>query len=215
MNPQLYLTNVLQSTDYNIPIEANYSVAMYDIARVAANLITNKDIISDNKLNIKQELGLIGNRFMGDTGELFLAASVNLPGENVSSGRVGYTGENTLYGGLLPGPVLKGRQNLDNLGIAFIETNKSFLDYFLRAWVVAASQFGLYSKQDPESTQNFKTTLEITFYDKIIDGTTPRKIIKFNEAVPVDVKGYEAGYGKSTGIRTAQTSWIYSTYEIK
>jgi len=112
---------------------------------------------------------------------------------------------------------LKGRQNLTNLDITFIETTDSFLDYFMRPWVVAASQFGLFTKRDKEnSSQNFKTKIEIYFYDKLSpDGTGIRKRLLFNDAVPLEVGGYEASYGKTVGMRTTKTSWIYSTYEIK
>lgn len=208
MNPQSFL-NKLQSKQYSIPIEANYSVIIYDIGRIAKNLTTNQDIITDKKIeeyvfwpDIEQEM--------------FLATSINLPGENMASGRVGYTGENTVYGGLLSGPVLKGRQNLTNLDITLIETTDSFVDYFMRPWVIAASQFGLFTKRDQNSSQNFKTKIEVLFYDKLSDdGLGIRKRLLFNDAVPLEVGGYEASYGKTVGIRTTKTSWIYSTYEIK
>ena len=208
MNPQSFL-NKLQSKQYSIPIEANYSVIIYDIGRIAKNLTTNQDIITDKKIeeyvfwpDIEQEM--------------FLATSINLPGENMASGRVGYTGENTVYGGLLSGPVLKGRQNLTNLDITLIETTDSFVDYFMRPWVIAASQFGLFTKRDQNSSQNFKTKIEVLFYDKLSDdGLGIRKRLLFNDAVPLEVGGYEASYGKTVGMRTTKTSWIYSTYEIK
>lgn len=208
MNPQSFL-NKLQSKQYSIPIEANYSVIIYDFGRIAKNLTTNQDIITDKKIE--------EYTFWPDIEEeMFLATSINLPGENMASGRVGYTGENTVYGGLLSGPVLKGRQNLTNLDITLIETTDSFVDYFMRPWVIAASQFGLFTKRDQNSSQNFKTKIEILFYDKLSsDGIGIRKRLLFNDAVPLEVGGYEASYGKTVGMRTTKTSWIYSTYEIK
>jgi hypothetical protein len=213
MNPQTFLTQVLQNPGYSIPIEANFGVYMNDLLQVANNILNVRDIISDNNLAIKTDA--IRDIGESSTGEVFFATSVNLPGEVVNSSRVGYTADNTVYGGLLSGPVLKGRRDPNNLEITFIETNESFLDYFLRPWIVAVSQYGLYTRGSA-STQNFKTTLQIDFFDKTYNTKTPvRKTLIFKDAAPVDVGGYEAAYGKSTGLRTNKTSWIYSTYTVK
>lgn len=215
MNPQSFLTNILQSPDYNIPIEANYSIYIEGIKTISANLSANSEAIADNKLTIKEKFA---DKIITEK-EVFFATSVNLPGESTASGRVGYAGENALYGGLLSAPILKGRQNLNNLDITFIETNDSFLDYLIRPWVVAASQFGLFTR-GAGSTQNFKSDIEVTFYDKFNNdgqntGAKIRKTIRFKDAVPLEVGGYEAAYGKTVGLRTTKTSWIYSTYEVK
>jgi len=213
MNPQAFLTQVLQDSRYSIPIEANFGVYMNDLQQVADNIVNVRDIISDNNLAIK--IDTIKDIAKSTTSEIFFATSVNLPGEMVNSSRVGYTVDNTVYGGLLSGPVLKGRKDPNNLEITFIETNESFLDYFLRPWIVAVSQYGLYTRGGA-SAQNFKTTLQIDFFDKTYNTKTPvRKTLIFNNAAPVDVGGYEAAYGKSTGLRTNKTSWIYSTYTVK
>lgn len=212
MKPQDFLTQVLQSPEYSIPIEANYSINMSNLEEIGAKLFRNRNIISDQKLLIRYELI---NRLKD---EVFLATSINLPGESVATGRVGFTGDNTIYGGLLSAPVLRGRQNLNNLDITFIETNDSLLDYFLRPWVVAASQFGLFSRRK-NSPQNLKTEIMVTFFSKKTknNDTTPaeRKTLVFYDAVPVEVGGYEAAYGKSVGVRTTKTSWIYSYYQVK
>jgi len=220
MNPQEYLTQVLQKNTYSIPIEANYGVYIPNLVEIYRNIKNAEDKISDKNLEIKSEV--IASIAESQTKEIFLATSINLPGENVSTSRVGYTVDNNGYGGLLSSPVLKGRRDTNNLEISFIETNISFLDYFIRPWVVAVSQFGLFSKNTniiTASLQNFKTQLEVKFFEKEMsaDGQNKpviRKTFLFNDAVPVEVGGYEAAYGKSVGMRTCKTTWTYSTYKI-
>ena len=213
LQTETFLNQVISDSALNIPIEANFVIGISNINSIINNLDANKDIVSDSKLYVNVDFNTLE---LED--DMFFATGVNLPGESILSGRAGYSTDNSLYGGLLSGPILKGRKDTNNLEITFIETNVSFIDYVLRPWTVTAAQFGLFARSGA-SKQNFKTNISVSFLDKNNSNTGDSKIRKnllFVNAVPTEVGGFEASYGaeKSTGLRTVKTSWIYSTYKV-
>jgi hypothetical protein len=213
LETETFLSSVISDPSLSIPIEANFVIGIANIHSIISNLNDQKNVVSDDKLNVNinfNELEL--------QDDVYFATGVTLPGETITSGRAGFSTDNSLYGGLLSGPILKGRTDTGNLKITFIETNASFIDYVLRPWTVTAAQFGLFART-PKSKQNFKTDITISFLDKNSNSVGDSKIRKrllFNKAVPTEVGGFSALYGtdKSTGLRTVETSWIYSTYTV-
>ena len=150
---------------------------------------------------------------------VLFANGVTIPGDGSTSARVGADG-NGLHGGLLTTPILKGRKDLTNLEITFLETNASFVDFVMRPWAVAVAQYGLFTRA-PNDPQNFKTTITISYLRKdksAGDNDDERKIIKFKDVAPIEVQGYETAYGatgKGVDMRTVKTVWTYSTYSIE
>ena len=214
MNNNTFLTQVLSSPDFHIPIEANFVVEIYGIQSIIQNLLKNKDLIADNNLEIYPEVwsNLAEN-------DIFFANGVKLPGDGSDSTRVGVS-DATVSGGLLSGPILTGRKSLVNFEISFLETNQSFIDFVIRPWIVAVSQFGIFAR-DPKSAegqqQNFRTNVVISFLDKSQDSTLQavRKQVTFYNAAPINVDGYDAAYGNGKNImRVAATTWLYSRYKV-
>jgi hypothetical protein len=209
--------DVLASKELHIPLEANFIVQIGDITGILEKLNKAADTISKIKVESNNSIWQFNTEKFNN---LYFATSVSLPGESVTTGRVGFSTESGgVYGGLLSGPVLKGRKDNTNLEIGIIETNNSFIDYVMRPWVVAVSQFGLFARI-PTNDQNFKTIVQVYFLDKIgTDTGIPfiRKSITFNNAAPVEVSGFEVGYGngKGTDLRVAKTVWTYSTYSVQ
>lgn len=212
---------ILASEKLHIPLEANFIVIIEDIISILDKLKFAEQEISPDKGKIEVNSDnsiwqLNSNKF----DNFYFATSVSLPGESVGTGRVGFSAEggSGVYGGLLSGPVLRGRKDNTNLEMGIIETNESFLDYVIRPWIVATSQYGLFARSS-NNLQNFKTTVSVYFLDK--SSTNPdspklRKVIKFNNAAPVEVVGFETGYGSGKGVdlRVAKTAWTYSTYSV-
>jgi hypothetical protein len=212
-----FLQKVLSNPGFHIPIEANFIIGMQGLnTRIIKNLNTNYNNIQFfDKVNIA-DTRVLWKVITDD--DLFLANGVSIPGETLKTSKVGYSSDNNgLYGGFLSSPVFNGRGDTGNLSITFLETNKSFLDYVIRPWIVAASHYGYFAKSSG-STQNFKTDITITFLDKTSTGNDAgiRKIFVFHDAVPINLEGADANYGgtASTGIRTSKISWTYSTYEV-
>ena len=209
-NINQFLTDILSSPDFHIPIEANFVVSFDRLDQIINNLnsiIPDKIIKTGDWNKVK------------DGYDIFFANGVTVPGETVNSSKAGFSaGGDGLYGGLLSGPVLTGRANLTNFEITFLETSQSFADQVIRPWIVNAAHYGLFARKNPTSIQNFKTDVTVAFKKNTSsDSGDPvnRKIIKFKDAVPTSMEGYSASYGGSkVATRNIKTTWIYSTYEI-
>ena len=209
-NINQFLTDILSSPDFHIPIEANFVVSFDRLDQIINNLnsiIPDKIIKTGDWNKVK------------DGYDIFFANGVTVPGETVNSSKAGFSaGGDGLYGGLLSGPVLTGRANLTNFEITFLETSQSFADQVIRPWIVNAAHYGLFARKDSRSIQNFKTDVTVAFKKNTSsDSGDPvnRKIIKFKDAVPTSMEGYSASYGGSkVATRNIKTTWIYSTYEI-
>jgi len=212
-NTQQFLTDVLSSPDFHIPVEANFVVGFDNISSILSNLQAR--IVPDSILTKPA----IWDDIKPD--DVYFANSVTIPGETVTTTKAGYSSTNNgLYGGLLSGPVLTGRSNLTNFEITFLETNQSFADQVIRPWVVNAAHFGLFARANDldSQKQNFKTNVTVMFLDKTgadPKSPKPRKTILFKNAVPVSVEQSAASYGGSrVASRNVKTTWTYSTYEI-
>ena len=209
-NINQFLTDILSSPDFHIPIEANFVVSFDRLDQIINNLnsiIPDKIIKTGDWNKVK------------DGYDIFFANGVTVPGETVNSSKAGFSaGGDGLYGGLLSGPVLTGRANLTNFEITFLETSQSFADQVIRPWIVNAAHYGLFARKDSTSIQNFKTDVTVAFKKNTSSNSgdpVNRKIIVFKDAVPTSMEGYSASYGGSkVATRNIKTTWIYSTYEI-
>jgi len=218
--------NTLTSDDFHIPVEANFIIEIENLFTSSnGNSILNKLQNKSSELNpgnnkIRTVVGNVWSESLYKDTTLFFANGVTIPGETSTSGRVGMSANSSLHGGLLSAPILKGRKDFTDLSINFFETNLSFIDSVLRPWTVAVSQYGLFAR-NTSSNQNFKTNIIIYFLSKTgastgSDGVDIRKKITFKDAAPVSVGDYEVTYastGKSVDLRTAKTTWTYTTYE--
>ena len=214
-NINQFLTDILSSPDFHIPIEANFVVSFDRLDLIIDNLnINNLNSIIPDKIIKTGDWSKVKDGY-----DIFFANGVTVPGETVNSSKAGFSaGGDGLYGGLLSGPVLTGRANLTNFEITFLETSQSFADQVIRPWIVNAAHYGLFARKDSRSIQNFKTDVTVAFKKNTSsDSGDPvnRKIIVFKDAVPTSMEGYSASYGGSkVATRNIKTTWIYSTYEI-
>ena len=210
-NIHQFLTDILSSPDFHIPIEANFVVGFDNLNGIIKNLSTST--VPDKVTTTAGVWGTLNSN------DIFFANGVTIPGETTTSARAGYSSAaDGLYGGLLSGPVLTGRSNLTNFEITFLETNRSFADQIIRPWIINAAHYGLFARDDRTPAQNFKTDITVGFIDKrSSDSNNPvnRKTILFKNAVPLSVEQSTASYsGSRVTARNVKTTWIYSTYEI-
>ena len=219
----------LSNENTHIPVEANFKIRISNLFFADAGTIPVLAKLNNVQKQIAPNNGvlkvLVGNQNVWPQGAykqdtVLFANGVSVPGESVGVARAGMSAESGgLHGGLLSAPILKGRKDLSNLEITFIETNVSFIDTIIRPWSVATAQYGLFARSQ-NSLQNFKTTVTIDYLDKTgkaNEDSETRKRITFSDAAPVEVASYETTYGstgKSTDIRSTKTSWVYSTYSI-
>ena len=110
-----------------------------------------KDLINSDSL---QGTSIVGTDQFLQTG-CYFARSVSVPGERVDS--ISVNAPST--GGLYFPPMLNKRQAPGSLRISFMETNASFVDLFLRPWVIMSSYLGSIGRN--QTTSNYDNTLKL------------------------------------------------------
>lgn len=223
--------NFLSNANTHIPVEANFKITIDNVLTKDGDGLTiiEKLVLKENEMfqaDNSNLLQIIDSKsawpesVYKNQGTILFANGVTVPGESTAIARAGAASDTGgLHGGLLSAPIIKGRKDLSNLEITFLETNVSFIDSVLRPWAVAVSHYGLFAR-DRKSYQNFKTNVTVDYLSKEATSVVGmvRKRIKFNDAAPVEVGGFETSYGstgKSTEMRVTKTVWTYSTYSIQ
>ena len=211
----------ISSQEFQIPIEANFIIGIDKLEKIVEKLSTDvilQQIFAINNSFSKNKLLNFRSYLEGVQDDVFFATGMSFPGEEISGSRAGLASSSTgLHGDILSAPVLKGRKDLANFQISFLETNESVIDNVLRPWVIATSHFGLFARKN--NLQNFKTNVTAIFLDKFTQDkdreSARRKIITFYNAVPLSVASYDVEYGsKNVGKRTTKTTWTYSYYSV-
>jgi hypothetical protein len=213
------ILNNLQREDntFSIPSEANFIVKIDNIPYLAINNVI-QDYYDENA-QWEDIRGLRGEliKFIEEdkkiNGRIVFATGVTIPGETLASGRVGPSTNTNVHGNLLSAPVIKGRNDPNNLTISFIETNISFTDYILRPWLFAVSTFGLFGRQT--ENQRVKGNLEVWHIDGFSkNSNSTRKQITYIDCAPVSVPDFTYAYGENGNVRVVNTNWTYKSYKI-
>ena len=192
MSNQSFLENLGQR-DTNIPISTSWQV----------EFIIPEGLDEVSSLEGQGWGEDVGNIPGGNSNIKLLAQTVQHVGDNYGSGEASI--ENN--GGLLPGVISSGRAGVSNrtLGINFLETEKTFADLALRAWVIVAAHYGRIADRN-----DLKTTLYVTHLGR--DGSA-RKTFKYFNSTPSAVEGLTYSYGESK-IDTIATTWVYDNYSV-
>lgn len=202
----------------NLPYSSQW---VLQIDRIPVALEKNLSSIgSDNNLElgsweIADKAGALKKIIMEgafmDKGVCIFAQGVQTPRDALGTQVVGPN--DGFRGGLLGAPTSTGRQPLQELNIAFLETNYSFLDFIVRPWVVYTAHYGLIARP-PTDPRNIKTTLQVFYYDRGF-GETPklRKVFRFYNAAPINTEGIISTWDDQD-VKKIYTSWTYTHYDV-
>ncbi len=209
----------LSNPDTSIPINSNFVIRFTSFPTA---LYENKIKIFEPNWNVNatQQLLLgIANNTNNSNGFLF-ANGITLPVESVGTTRAGME---DLYknhsGGLLSGLVSTSRQQQGPIDIAFLETNKSFIDFIIRPWITLVSHYGLLARKKiinttlPASQDVIKTTIDAVFFDSANPGSI-RKYYSFKNCAPISITSGTTFDYSTASINIFKTSWAYSKYDV-
>lgn len=140
-----------------------------------------------------------------NTKGLVIAQGVKINGENLNVDRKGF--KNTGY---IQGMIGNGREGFPTLDISILENNISFVDYFLRPWVVAVGHKSL-------KDQTLKSDITVWFLGK--GGIIPqnpfiRKAITYKNCRPISINQQEYNYSGSDMVKERPVSFVYTHYEM-
>ena len=201
----------------NIPLASQWVIQIDKLPAALDNNLSSPDVDNLEAYNwfvdgkAKAIKKAISDGVFIDKGVCIFAQGVQTPQESLRIDRIGPNDE--FHGGLLSAPVSKGRDTLQELNIAFLETNYSFLDFIVRPWIIYGAHYGLMARK-PDDPKNIKTTIQIYFYDRGSSGVPKiRKKFKFYNAVPTRVEGIISTWD-DTDVKKVYTSWTYSHYDV-
>lgn len=218
VSPTARFKSLLGETDFLIPVEANFCLDFsFDKTPGLLDLIgqidSNSVAIEPQSYevqNAQQRLNNLMQRYKEN--HFIFAQDVTIPGENVAIKKLGVS-DNNVAGVFLPLPTLNNRAVQNTVKISILETNTSFLDSIVRPWIICTSLYGLYSR-----TANSKQNIKLPFFQVIqLDNSNQyRKVITFNNAVPVSMGSSRLSYGTngSTQTKIIETEWLFSDYSI-
>jgi hypothetical protein len=204
-----YFMSLLCNPDFSIPIQTNWIVF---ITPESTNLLSTIAKVSKdfdpNPHNVVQAMNDVNsNQYQGVVGCVF-AQDIRLPGETISTEFVG-GGQ-----GFVGAPIITTRNQYDSLEIGFLETNKSFSDYFIRPWIITVGYKGLVARSEETSV---KATFEVLQLGRTTEDqpSTIRKLFRFRGVAPIRLNQESLGSDAAgNNENKRQCSFVYSDYTI-
>jgi hypothetical protein len=206
-------TSIPASTQWCVYIEIN------DLPLLKSNFLTtlkNLEMIggADSWEVSKKIIEIFASKSNTNPHDIYpfcaFASDVSLPSDTIDASNEG------LQFGAFQAPVTsKGRGNYQKFTVSFLETNLSFVDLFIRQWMILTGHYGFVTRSD--ATKNIKLPkLDILFYGKNGSGINQinRKIIRFFNVAPVSVEGSSLGYNTDTAVQKYRVSFVYDSYCI-
>ena len=135
-----------------------------------------------------------------------LAQGVSIPGEGFNAIR---SGPENITG--IRGVLGNGRKEFDNLGITFLETNKSFTDLVMRPWAALAGYKGMAMGWD------LKKDITVRFFDvaDFSGSGGARKTFVFKNCVPVNIASENYAYTAGRELSLLQVDFVYTNYTVQ
>jgi len=209
-----YFHQTICNWAYNIPLKFNW-VLVIDLNNkpyVLDEIAALKNRYEDNRWNVNTTAAATTlNEVQGTIGCIF-AQGVVIPGEDVALEYAGITEGSKR--GFINAPIINGRANFTPLEVGFLDTNRSFVDGFLRPWSILVAHKGLIATRLP--TNNIKAT--ITVYQLARVGTDQRSKIRksftFIDCAPINISGETLDYAGGTDFPKLQAKFVYSKYFV-
>jgi hypothetical protein len=215
---EYYLSEILGSWAGNPILPSQWLVLFHFntlplLAQNFENALSRKEYGQNWKLSSKTRNKLISDTFQYSLDSMVgcaFAKQVNTPRETLAAQNRGLA-----YGGYMAPATSDTRASYDNLTIDFLETNGSFVDFFIRPWLILSSYYGLVAR-GVNSPKNVKCgQVDVFFYAKTGPYTSmvPRKIFSYKNVVPIGV-GQETYSHQADALKIQKVNFVYDKYSI-
>jgi len=204
----LFLEELLGNYETAIPRGAQWVLHIENLDEIKDTVVRTIREYEPTGWNIEESLNtLLNKKNLLDSKGCFFAQAVEIPEESIVT--VPY---NFQYNGFLRSSTGEGRNTPTGIRIAFLETNYSFVELFVRPWVITTGHLGLI--QIPEL--KYRTNINV-FKLGTFQHTTAPTILRsytFHDACPITVTGEEYNYTQATGPTIHETTFLYNYYTI-
>jgi hypothetical protein len=217
--PHFY-TGVLSKFPTAIPSAAQWVVEFDNLTEIGDTIKTVITNFEPTGWSIDASIDkILENTDAISTKGFVLAQGVEVPPESYTAVPFGIQ-----QGGYLRTIGGQGRDPYQGIRIAFLDTNISFTELFVRPWVIATSHIGLIDK--PKSlgsgtvSTEYKYRTDMVLYKlgrKSIDDTEPTvlRTYRFKDVCPVSIAGEEYNYSPQTGPTIQETVFLFKWYTIE
>lgn len=197
--------NVLLTSIHSIPLSCLWLVYFTKLPVDNINRNINYALLG-GPWDVNQQGITKLSKFTEDKPGMIFAQAIKLPGEGISTDRIGPPGM-----GLVKGLIGNGRDNLSPLEISFIDTNYSFTDLILRPWTILTARNTLHSP-----SKDLKTNITVVQLAKNGPGNAlvERAVWQFIDCCPISIDQQEYDYAESKIVRR-QVSFAYNNYYIE
>ena len=207
-----FFENVLKTPAGSIPKGAQWVVAFEDLAGKIMPSIDLALQYEKRGWQIQNAADVVTSDGFQATNGCVFAQAIDLPGESLVVNPEG----NIMSNSLLRSYVGQGRDQFPKMRMTFLETNASFVDNFLRPWVIATGTFGLFAR-DISDPKNYRTNLVCYKIGAYSPQQPPIPLMKivFYDLCCVEVSNEEYNYAPVAGqaiMREAQ--FVYNHYTI-
>jgi len=207
-----FLQAVLSSPVGSVNRGSQWVVAFGDLQRNILPAITKALTYEGRQWQIdKAAQAVLANDFQSTKGCVF-AQAIGIPGESLVVNPEG----NIMSNAFLRSYVGQGRNQMPEMRMTFLDTNVSFADNFLRPWVIATGNFGMWAGTFEDQNENYRT--DITCYKLgAYSPATPPSVslaMTFYGACCTSVSEEELNYTPVTSPVMREAKFIYNYYSI-
>lgn len=205
-----YFVSLLCDDTFRIPLQTNWALFIIPHSpNLNAQILQIAADYDPMGHSIAQNIGLVNEEKYQNVIGCVFAQDVRLPGENLNWETT------TPYGGYLPSPVTTSRVMKNILDVGFLETNRSFSDFFIRHWISLVGYKGLVARSKETSVKSTILVFQFGTTRKPDKMSDVRKIFMFKDAVPIIVGDEDLGYDASTNTNNKrQCSFLYNSHAV-
>ena len=214
-----FLTQVLQSPAGSIPKGAQWVLSFDGVyGEVATTGNTGKivpieaikkgTLFEPGKWNIDPSIDATLEEKYQTTKGCMWAQAVSVPGEGLSVNTEGVS-----YNGYIRSQVGAGRADQNTLSISFLDTNISFVDNTIRAWVIATGHLGMIARTGPD---NYRGNVSLYRLGVLTSEDPPfvTQHYQFYGVCPISITTEEWNYSKDISFRPREATFAYHYYTL-
>ena len=214
-----FLTQVLQSPAGSIPKGAQWVLSFDGVyGEVATTGNTGKivpieaikkgTLFEPGKWNIDPSIDATLEEKYQTTKGCMWAQAVSVPGEGLSVNTEGVS-----YNGYIRSQVGAGRADQNTLSISFLDTNISFVDNTIRAWVIATGHLGMIARTGPD---NYRGNVSLYRLGVLTSEDPPfvTQHYQFYGVCPISITTEEWNYSRDISFRPREATFAYHYYTL-
>ncbi len=206
-----FFHNVLTTPAGALPRGAQWIVAFHNLqANILPGIKTALEYESKTWAIEAASKAITNDLFQKNSGCIFCQA-IGLPGESLTANPAG----NVVSNSFVRSYVAEGRTQWPEMRMSFLDTNISFADSFLRAWVISTGMHGMLAR-DRGGNESYRTDVTCYKLGSKKASLPPTILAKFEffDVCCISVNEEEYTYEPSTSYSKREAKFIFNHYLV-